>query len=90
MSIFGGEATKSVVAVHLDMDGNISAIQRSQEPQYITENYPVWLRERVALIRMAEAGTIIKDIKALKVNSNYYLLHLSKKEHTEIGKLLGN
>jgi hypothetical protein len=87
--MFGGKATQNVVAVHLDQEGNISAIQRSVEPQYITENYPVWLRERVALVKIAEEGTMVKDIKALKVNSHYILLHLTKKELTEIGKLLG-
>jgi hypothetical protein len=87
--LFGGKAKKNVVVVHLNDEGNISAIQRSLEPQYVTGNYPVWLRERVALLKMADQGVTLKDIQAYKVNPYYYLLHLTKKELTEIGKMLG-
>lgn len=93
MSIFGDKSVKTVVIVHLDAEGNkITALQRSQEPQYIINDkgtYPKWLHERVALLKIAEEGTVIIGIRAIKVNPSYFMLRLSKKEHAEIGQILG-
>ena len=79
----------NVVTVHLDDEGNITSLQRAKEPQYISGDYPKWLRERVALVKMADIGKMVVTLKAIKITSQYIILYLSKKELTEIGKLLG-
>jgi hypothetical protein len=79
----------NVVTVHLDDEGNISSLQRAKEPQYISGDYPKWLRERVALVKMADIGKMVVTLKAIKITSQYIILYLSKKELTEVGKLLG-
>lgn len=78
-----------VVSVHLDGEGNITSIQREKEPQYISGDYPKWLRERVALIKLIEGNNSAISLKAMKINPQYFILYLSKKELTEVGKLLG-
>ena len=82
-------SANNVVTVHLDDEGNITSLQRAREPQYISGEYPKWLKERVALVKMADIGKMVIALKALKITSQYILLYLSKKELTEIGKLLG-
>jgi hypothetical protein len=79
----------NVVTVHLDDEGNITSLQRAKEPQYISGDYPKWLKERVALVKMADIGKMVDTLKALKITSQYIILYLSKKELTEVGKLLG-
>lgn len=79
----------NVVTVHLDDEGNITSLQRAKEPQYISGDYPKWLRERVALVKMADIGKMVVTLKAIKITSQYIILYLSKKELTEVGKLLG-
>ena len=79
----------NTVVVHLDNTGNITSIQRAKEPQYIRGNFPSWLRERVALLRMLEGKGGSVHLKGYKVNPNYLFLDVTKKELTEVGKLLG-
>ena len=79
----------SMLVVHLDDTGNIISIQREKEPQYIRGNYPSWLRERVALLRMLDGKGDLVHLKGFKVNPNYIFLDVTKKELTEVGKLLG-
>jgi len=79
----------SMLVVHLDDTGNINSIQREKEPQYISGDYPKWLRERVALLRMLDERGDLVHLKGFKVNQNYIFLNVTKKELTEVGKLLG-
>ena len=79
----------SMIVVHLDDTGNITSIQREKEPQYIRGNYPSWLRERIALLRMLDGKGDLVHLKGFKVNPNYIFLGVTKKELTEVGKLLG-
>ena len=82
-------STTNVITVHLDDEGNITSVQRAKEPQYISGDYPKWLKERVALVKMTNIGEMVLALKAMKITSQYIILYLSKKELTEIGKLLG-
>lgn len=82
-------SANNVITVHLDDDGNITSVQRAKEPQYISGDYPKWLKERVALVKMADIGKMVVTLKAIKITSQYIILYLSKKELTEVGKLLG-
>lgn len=82
-------SVNNVVTVHLDDGGNITSVQRAKEPQYISGDYPKWLKERVALVKMANIGEMVVTLKALKISQQYIILYLSKKELTEVGKLLG-
>ena len=79
----------SMLVVHLDDTGNITAVQREKEPQYIYGDYPKWLRERVALLRMLEGEGDVIHLKGLKVNSKYIYLNSTKEELAEVGKILG-
>jgi hypothetical protein len=79
----------SMIVVHLDDMGNITSIQREKEPQYIRGDYPSWLRERIALLRMLDGKGDLVHLKGFKVNPNYIFLDVTKKELTEVGKLLG-
>lgn len=80
----------SAVAIHLTKDGGIESIQRDKEPAFLRKEFPEWIQERVALVKMLEVGELVEDpFAAMHVNPLYIIMWLNKKELTEIGKLIG-
>jgi hypothetical protein len=86
LSSFEGKA----VAVHLNPWGDIDLVQRDKEPQGLYSNYPDWMVERVALIKMANDrdGQLYRDLNAMRVNESYFILWLNRSELIQIGKLI--
>lgn len=81
---------KRTIAVHINDDGEIESIQRTKEPYYLRDDFPKWLCERVALVRLSNIGELIMSpFQARYINPRYMILYLSNKEYTEIGKLIG-
>ena len=80
----------TAVAIHLTKEGDIESVQRDKEPAFLRKEFPKWIQERVAMVRMLDLGETIEDpFAAMYVNNLYILMWLNKKEHTEIGKLIG-
>jgi hypothetical protein len=80
----------TALAIHLTRDGEIESVQRDKEPAFLRKEFPKWVQERVALVKMLDKGDMIdKPFPALYVNPAYILLWVNKKELTEIGKLIG-
>jgi len=80
----------SAVAIHLTKDGGIEAVQRDKEPAFLREEFPKWIQERVALVKMLEVGEAVETpFAAMYVNPKYIIMWINKKELTEIGKLIG-
>lgn len=80
----------SAVAIHLDTDGEIKAVQRDKEPAFLHKDFPKWVCERVAMVKMLDVGESVEDpFAAMHINPLYIIMWLNKKELTEIGKLIG-
>jgi len=78
----------SSLVVHLDEDGEITAIQRGTSPQYLKSNIPDWVRERVACIKMLEDAKSYPELRGRKVNPLMQVLYIDKVEEKQIGNLI--
>jgi hypothetical protein len=77
----------SMVVVHLDLSGEIERVQRRTKPRELYSNYPDWLLERVAFIKMTNNPS---KLSAIKVQDTYFMVWLTRKEYTQLGKLIRN
>lgn len=80
----------TAVAIHLTSEGEIEAVQRDKEPAFLRKEFPKWIRERVAMIKILDVGEGIEEpFAAMHINPSYIIMWVNKKELTEIGKLIG-
>lgn len=80
----------SVVTVHINPWGEIDLAQREKHPQGLYSNYPDWMIERVAFIKMAneEDGHVNENLKVVKVNASYFMMWVNRSELIQLGKLI--
>lgn len=78
----------SVVTVHLK-NGEITAVQILDYKDALTTNFPQFIQERIAILKIAEPKTFVVGVMGTKINSEYAILTITPSETKKINKLLG-
>lgn len=86
---WGTSIRGNTTVVHLNLDGDIIAVQLDALDKSLTANYPIWIQERIAIMKMGEEGVTYKAFGGYKLNKLFFIMVLTKKETKELNKLIG-
>jgi len=78
----------TVVTVHLK-DGEIYAVQCLDYAGALTSNFPEFILEKVAILKMVESGTFVTGVMGSKVNPEYLILTVYPYQAKKLMKLTG-
>ena len=77
------------VIAHLNLDGELLAIQRDALTTALTQNIPLWARERVAVMKIGNEGDTFPSFGGYIVNRTFFIICTSRAEDKELLKLIG-